>query len=52
LSIVHPARGAGQDRVAIHELDGAVAIVVADGAGGTGDFGHFFLENYMCPQLR
>jgi len=37
LSIIHPARGAGQDRVAILEHEGGVAIVLADGAGGTGD---------------
>jgi hypothetical protein len=37
LSAVHAARGRGQDRVAIVPLDDGVGIVVADGAGGTGD---------------
>lgn len=36
-SIVVAASGAGQDRVAIYPAGGGVVIVLADGAGGTGN---------------
>lgn len=36
ISTVVGARGAGQDRVGVRELDDGIVIALADGAGGTG----------------